>query len=61
MTRPLTAEKLSYSVTEAAHALGMSERSIYNLVYAGRLRRVKAGRRTLIPSADVRAVAEGAA
>ena len=52
---------LSYNISDAAAALGVSERSIYNLIYAGKLRRVKAGRRSLIPAADLRAVAEGVA
>jgi len=52
---------LSYNISDAAAALGVSERSIYNMIYSGKLRRVKAGRRSLIPASDLRAVAEGAA
>ncbi|WIA57632.1 helix-turn-helix domain-containing protein [Sphingobium sp. WTD-1] len=60
-TSPLTAERLSYSVTDAAHALGISERSIYNLIYGGKLRRMKIGRRVVIPAADLRSILEGTA
>lgn len=52
--------QLTYSIAGAARALCLSERSIYKMMDAGTLRRVKAGRRTLIPVADVRAVAGGA-
>lgn len=52
---------LCYSITDAAVALGLSQRSIYNLIDAGKLRRVKAGRRTLIPAADLHAIVEGVA
>ncbi len=61
VTRPLTAERLSYSVNDAAHALGVSERSIYNLIYGGKLRRLKVGRRVVIPAADLHAILEGGA
>lgn len=53
--------KLTYTIAGAAHALCLSERSIYKMMDAGTLRRVKAGRRTLIPADDVRAVATGGA
>jgi excisionase family DNA binding protein len=54
-TKPLT-----YSITGAAQALSLGERSIYKLMDAGKLRRVKVGRRTLIPAEDVAALAVGA-
>ena len=50
---------LTYSILGAAQALSISERSIYKMMSEGTLRKVKAGRRTLIPAADVRAIAEG--
>lgn len=56
--RPAVAP-LSYSISDAAHALGISQRSIYNLIERGKLRKVKAGRRSLIPAADLRRIVEG--
>jgi excisionase family DNA binding protein len=50
---------LSYTIPAAAAALGISERSIYNLIDRGKLRKVKAGRRSLIPAVDLHAVVEG--
>lgn len=52
---------LSYKIPDAAAALGISQRSIYNLIYSGKLRRVKVGRSTVIPASDLRKVAEGIA
>lgn len=53
------AKPLAYSISGAARALSLSERSIYKMMDAGTLRRVKAGRRTLIPVSDVLALAGG--
>lgn len=52
-------EPLSYSIPDAATALSVSPRSIYNFIEIGKLRKVKVGRRTTIPASDVRALAEG--
>lgn len=52
--------RLLYSISDAAHALSISERSVYNLIYDGTLRSVKLGSRTLIPVEDILAVANGA-
>lgn len=57
----MTVQPLSYNIDDAAHALGISRRSIYNLIDSGKLRKVKAGRRTLIPAADLRAIVDGPA
>jgi excisionase family DNA binding protein len=46
-----TVEKLTYTIAEAARALGISERSVYNRIYDGTLPRVRVGRRVLIPAA----------
>jgi excisionase family DNA binding protein len=51
---------LSYKIDDAAAALGVSQRTIYNLIDAGKLRRVKVGRRSLIPATDLRALVEAA-
>jgi len=53
-------ERLAYTVPDAARALGISERSIYNRIYDGTLPRVRIGRRNLIPAAALRAIAGGA-
>jgi excisionase family DNA binding protein len=43
-------ERLAYSPTEAAQALGCSRQTIYNRLDDGTLRAVKLGGRTLIPA-----------
>ena len=40
---------LAFSLDEAASAIRISRRSIYNLIDAGTLRTVKIGRRRLVP------------
>ena len=52
-------ERMAYTIPEAAAALGVSERSVYNRIYDGTLGRVKFGRRVLIPAASLRAVMGG--
>ena len=52
-------ERLTYSVVEAAAVLGISRRSVYELLGSGSLRSVKIGNRRLIRHADLeRFVAE---
>lgn len=46
------------SVDAAALALGVGKVTIFRLLKEGQLRRVKIGRRTLIPVADVSALVE---
>ncbi len=60
---PISASEaqLGYSIKNAARAVDCSERTIYNLVDAGKLRMVKVGRRSIIPAADLRALIEGKA
>lgn len=41
--------KYLYTIPEAARALGLSRTTIYALIAAGRLRRVKVDRRALVP------------
>ena len=55
-----TNEPLAYSIPSAAAAIDCSQRHIYNLVTAGKLRLVKSGRRSLIPASDLRALVEAA-
>lgn len=55
-TAKASIERLAYSPREAAEALGVVHGTIYALIRAGKLRAFKAGKRTLIPVADVRAL-----
>lgn len=54
-------EPVSYTVADAKAALGIGHTKLYELFQTGDLRKVKIGRRTLIPASDVRALIEGAA
>ena len=42
-------ERLTYTVSEAAEAIGISRSKLYTLLAQGQLRNVRVGRRTLIP------------
>jgi excisionase family DNA binding protein len=53
-------EPLVYSVNGACSALSIGRTSLYALIKEGKLPVRKAGRRTLIPAASVRALVEGA-
>lgn len=54
-----TSPPLTCTIAVAAKSLGISRRQIYRLIQRGTLRKVKAGRRSLIPEADLRAFAHG--
>lgn len=60
-----TAEKatqpLAYSVDAAIAATGLGRSLIFELMAAGKLARVKVGKRTLIPADSLRALVSGAA
>jgi excisionase family DNA binding protein len=48
-------DKIAYTTNEAAHALGISRRSIFKEIAAGRLHALKPTRRkTLIPAESLR-------
>ena len=52
-------DKLAYSVPEAAHALGISETTVWEMVRAGALRKFKIGARVLIRREELaRVIAE---
>lgn len=52
--------RLAVSVPEAAEALGgVSENTIWNLLRDNRLRRVKVGRRTLVPVSSLEEFVSG--
>ena len=44
------AERIAYTIPEAAEALGVSRAHVYNLIREGRLRSVKFGRSRRIPA-----------
>lgn len=54
----MSVEPIFVSVQEAARILGMSRSTLYEEIAAGKLRKVKRGRSTLIPLEDVRRYAD---
>ena len=50
---PNAQPRLLVSISEAAAALGLSQRTVRNLLYAGRLRSIKVGARRLIAVDDL--------
>lgn len=48
-------DRLSYSVLEAARALGLGRDTTYGLIRSGQLPSLKVGRRRIIPRAAVEA------
>lgn len=53
---PDAREKFFFGVDETCHALGVRMTTVYDLIAAGKLKKVKLGRRTLIPAESVRAL-----
>lgn len=53
-------ERLTYSILEAGHALGVGKSTIYKLIGEGRLNLLKIGTRSLIRADDLRAVVDAA-
>ena len=51
-------ERLSYSLDEACRTIGLSRATLYRLNAEGKLRFVKVSRRTIVPAADLRKLAE---
>ena len=45
--------RAAYPISEAAFLLGISRSGLYDLIANGTLRRVKIGRRALIPAAEI--------
>ena len=56
-----TPPPLAYGIADAAVALSVSQRTIWNFISEGKVRKVRLGRRVLIPAADLQAIAEGRA
>ena len=46
-------ERLAYTPTEVAHALGLCPASVYNMINRGALRAVKLGRSVRIPASEL--------
>jgi excisionase family DNA binding protein len=53
--RPYTSGKLAYAIAELPELVSVGRSHIYEEIRAGRLRTVKAGRRTLVLAEDLRA------
>ena len=51
-----TDEKLAYTIQEAGEATGLSRDTLYRKHHAGEITMLKAGRRTLIPADQLRAL-----
>ena len=47
-------------INDAAHALGVSRTTLYNMAAAEKLRLVKVGGRTLVPETEIDRLVEGA-
>lgn len=57
-----TLPRTAYSLDEAAQSLGLSRRTLYELMGAGTLHTVKLGKRRLVPAQELaRLVAPGVA
>ncbi len=54
-------DRMAYGIDEAAAALGVSRRHVYDLIARGELRSVKAGRRRLIPRTELERLLEDSA
>ncbi|WP_243317642.1 helix-turn-helix domain-containing protein [Geothrix paludis] len=52
------APRAALTVEEAARSLGIGKVMLFKLLKEGQLRRVKIGRRTVIPAGDVEALVE---
>jgi excisionase family DNA binding protein len=53
-------EPIATTIKGAAQALGVGRTTIYDLIRQDRLEKVKLGRRTLITTASIRKLIEGA-
>lgn len=51
-------QKLAYSVPEAAAATSLSQPYLWQLIYSGKLRSMKVGKRRLIPAHALRGLVQ---
>jgi excisionase family DNA binding protein len=54
--KPIPAPLLTLTVREALRATGLGRTTLYKLIATGQVRRVKIGKRVLIPYADLQAL-----
>ncbi|MDA0353754.1 MAG: helix-turn-helix domain-containing protein [Chloroflexi bacterium] len=54
----MTAERITYGLSEAAEQLSVSRKTIERLIRDGSLRSVRIGRRRLVTATDLRALVE---
>ncbi len=52
-THSNTVPRTAYSLDEAARSLGLSRRTLYDLMDRGQLTTVKLGKRRLVPAAEL--------
>ena len=52
-THSNTVPRTAYSLDEAAQSLGLSRRTLYDLMDRGQLTTVKLGKRRLVPAAEL--------
>lgn len=57
----LDVTRLAYSMREAGQLLGLCEKSIYNLIQAGKLHAVKPANRVLVPRESIEKMLRGEA
>lgn len=53
VTAALPAERVAFSVDEAAEALGIGRSNLYGLIATGEIKVVRLGRRTLVPRGQI--------
>lgn len=53
-------ERLTFTITQAAEALGISRSSAYEAVHRGEIPTIRLGRRLLVPKAALERLLEGA-
>lgn len=50
--------KAAYSIAELCQIIGLGKTTVYSEISAGRIKTLKAGRRTLVPATEVAAFLE---
>jgi len=54
-THAIFENRICFTISEVAHALGLSAKSVERLIKRGELRVKRAGRRVLVPRSDIEA------
>ena len=55
----IEADRLAYSVAEAAQLISVSQRTLYNYIAGGTLKAIKVGGRRLVRRSDLERLIEG--